>query len=101
MTRDVPSASVPTLIAPVESVKTIWPLPATPNGAGTVGWEVPAISTVIANANSRRRSAIAMRIGTRGAVASRPEIAVIGSHLSMKVQPGRCRVRATWKRMSS
>ena len=41
------------------------------------------------------------RNGTRGAVASRWVSADMGSHLSMKVQPGRWRVAAVWPRRES
>ena len=44
---------------------------------------------------------MAARIGMRGVTASRFVSADTGSHLSGNVQPGRCRVRSTWPRMSS
>ena len=101
MIDDVPSTGLPARIAPISSMNTIWPLAAGPNGAGTRG-RLPARSRApTTRPTMSNMTAMAARIGMRGVTASRFVRADTGSHLSGNVQPGRCRVRSTWPRMSS
>ena len=101
MIDDVPSTGLPERIAPVSSMNMIWPLAAGPKGRGT-RWRLPAMTAPTTRpAMSNRAATATARNGTRGAAESRSETADMGSHLSGKVQPGRCRVRPTWPRMSS
>ena len=88
-------SSPPLRMAPVESTQAIRPLPATPNGAGTMDWRVPPATRMIAaRARSKSAATATTRIGARGAVARRSVRTDAGSHPSGPSQRGRCRIRA-------